>query len=123
MGVAAPCHFVPSDEEGTHALADVEVDPAESRPTRPMAEIVRPAAQNAVQRVAHFPPRGLVAWHQQVTPLRLEPLHALLGRACAPIPLAVPPVRRVRAEPGPLKDSAVQMAVLERSVCFLHRSP
>jgi len=38
--VAAPCHFVPSDEEGAHALADVEVDAAECRPPRPVAEVV-----------------------------------------------------------------------------------
>src|SRR5215475_4875166 len=50
--IAAPCHFVPSDEEGAHALADVEVDAAECRSTRPVAEVVRPAAQTPVQALS-----------------------------------------------------------------------
>jgi hypothetical protein len=29
--IAAPCHLVPSGEEGTHALADIVVDAAEVR--------------------------------------------------------------------------------------------
>src|SRR5262245_29371680 len=95
--IAAPCHFVPSDEECTHALADVEVDAAECRSARPVAEVVRPAAQTLVQLVAHLGPRSVVAWHQQLADLRLEPLHALLGWARAPIPLAVAPVGIVRA--------------------------
>src|SRR6476659_9129016 len=90
--IAASCHFVSSDEEGAHTLADVEVDATESRPPRPVAEVVRPAAQSSVQRVAHDLPRFVVARYQQLTHPRLEPLHALLGRACAHIPLAVPPI-------------------------------
>ena len=63
---AAPCHFVPSGEEVAHALIDVAVNAAECRPTRPVAEVVRPAAQRPVQRVAHFRPWIVVAGHQQI---------------------------------------------------------
>ena len=85
----APCHLVPSGEEVAHALVDVSIDATESRPTRAIGEVVRPAEQRSVQRVAHFWPRVVVAGDQQVADLRLEPLHALLGRACAQIPFAV----------------------------------
>src|SRR6516162_323783 len=44
---------------------------------------------NSVQRVAHFWPRLVIAGHQQAADRRLEPLHALLGRACTQIPFAV----------------------------------
>jgi len=33
--IAAPCHLVPSGEEGTHALADIVVDAAKDRDRRP----------------------------------------------------------------------------------------
>src|SRR5206468_8161279 len=49
---AAPCHFVPSGEEVAHALVDVSVDRAECRSARPVTEVVRPAEQRLVQRVA-----------------------------------------------------------------------
>ena len=82
---ATPCHFVPSGEEVAHALIDVSVNAAESRSARPVAEVIRPAEQRPVQRVAHFGPWTVVARHQQIADLRLEPLHALLGRARAQI--------------------------------------
>jgi predicted DNA-binding transcriptional regulator AlpA len=44
-----------------------------------MAEVLRPAKQRAVQRVAHFGPWIVVARHQQIANLRLEPLHALMN--------------------------------------------
>ena len=85
----APCHFVPSDEEVAHALIDVSVNTTECRSTRPVAEVVRPAKQRPVQRVSYFGPWIIVARHQQIADLRLELLHALLGRARAQIPFAV----------------------------------
>src|SRR5258708_40289843 len=81
--------LVPSSEEVTHALIDVSVNAVERRLARPMAEVVRPAKQRPVQRVAHFGPRIVIARHQQIANLRLEPLHALLGRARAQIPKTV----------------------------------
>ena len=74
---------MPSDEEVAHALVDVSIDATQGRPTRAVGEVVRPAEQDPVQRVAHFWPRLVIAGHQQVADRRLEPLHALLGRACA----------------------------------------
>src|ERR1019366_6128113 len=73
-------------------LADLGVTKSHSREcrsARPVAEVVRPAKQSAVQRVAHFGPWIVVARHQQIANLRLEPLHALLGRARAQIPMTV----------------------------------
>jgi len=50
---ATSCHFVPSGEEVAYALINVSVNAAECRSARPMAEVVRPAKQRAVQRVAN----------------------------------------------------------------------
>src|SRR5262249_59218457 len=83
------CHLVSSGEEVAHALIDVSVNTAECGSARPEAEVVRPAEQAPVQRIAHFEPWIVIAGHQQIANLRLEPLHALLGRARAHIPTAV----------------------------------
>ena len=94
LSVAAPMHLMPSGEESAHALGDVLVHPAEGRPTCPIGEVVRPAAQGPVQRVAHFFPWFSVAGRQQGGDLRLEPLHALLARARTQIPSTFPLLRR-----------------------------
>src|SRR6476646_9166639 len=70
--IAASCHFVSSDEEGAHTLADVEVDATESRPPRPVAEVVRAAAHSCVHRVAHDQQRFVVARYQMITHPRLD---------------------------------------------------
>src|SRR6266511_3831883 len=95
---AASRYLVPSCEEVAHTLIDVVVDTSEYRPMRPIGEVARPAKQKRVQRIAHVRPGIVVAGRQQITDLCLEPLHALLGRACAQIPLAVRfvPVRSER---------------------------
>src|SRR5215510_5191028 len=121
--VAAPCHFVPSDEECAHALADVEVDAAECRSSRSVAEVVRPAAQTPVQLVAHFGPGSVVAGHQQLADFRLEPLHARLGRARTPIPLAVTPVRIVRAERVAKERKALLTGILQRGLGLVDGKP
>ena len=108
----APCHFVPSGEEVAHALIDVLVNTAEYRSTRPVAEVVRPAKQGPVQRVAHFRPRIVVTKHQQFADLRLEPLHALLGWARAQIPITVcfVTVRSERVPIRALQGYSIQLA-------------
>jgi hypothetical protein len=52
-----------------------------------MTEVVRPAEQRAVQRVAQFRPWLKVAGQQQIANRRLEPLHPFLGWARAQIPV------------------------------------
>src|SRR6516162_2259125 len=69
---------MPSDEEIAHALVDVSIDATQWRPTRAVGEVVRPAEQNSVQRVAHFWPRLVIAGHQQVAD-RCRPAQALLA--------------------------------------------
>jgi hypothetical protein len=44
----APCHFVPSCEEVAHPLVRIAVNTAECGPARPVAKVVRPAAQSPV---------------------------------------------------------------------------
>src|SRR5512145_850193 len=121
--IAAPCHFVPPDEESAHTLADVEVDAAECWPPRSVTEVVRPAAQSSVQRVAHVLPRFVVTRYQQLTHLRLEPLHALLGRARAHIPLAVPPVGIVRSERVAKEIEALLSGIPQRGLGLVDCQP
>src|SRR4051794_14654080 len=89
---AAPLHLVPLAKERTSAIIDVVVDRPIGRHSRAVAEVGRPAEQKPVQPVAHLGPRFLVAGHQDVADLRLDPLYALLGRARAQVPMAVLPV-------------------------------
>src|ERR1700736_552840 len=119
---AAPCHFVPSGEEVTHALVDISVNRAECRSTRPVTEVVRPAEQRLVQRVAHFGPRIGVAGHQQITDLRLEPLHALLGWARAQIPLTITFVT-VRSERVSQEVEAFLPSILQRGLGLVEGDP
>jgi hypothetical protein len=42
--------LMPSGEEVAHALIDVSINAAECRPSRPVAEVVRPTGQISVQR-------------------------------------------------------------------------
>ena len=53
---AARRHLVTPDQKMPHALIDVIVDRSIGRQARPVAEVVRPAAQHAVQLVAHLGP-------------------------------------------------------------------
>ena len=80
-----------------------------------MAEVVRPAKQRAVQRVAHFGPWIVVARHQPIANLRLEPLHALLGRARAQIPMTVRFVT-VRSERVAEEVEAFLPSILQRGL-------
>src|SRR6516165_5772805 len=62
--LSRPRHLVPSGEEVADALVDISVDAPENRSTCSVGEVVRPAAQRPVQRVARFPPRIVIAGHQ-----------------------------------------------------------
>ena len=86
---AARRHLVTPDQKMPHALIDVIVDRSIGRQARPVAEVVRPAAQHAVQLVAHLGPGCLVAGPQEPSDLQLEPSHALPGRARPQIPVAI----------------------------------
>src|SRR6202162_2574673 len=119
---APPCHFVPSCEEVAYALINVSVNAAECRSARPMAEVVRPAKQRAVQRVAHFRPWIVVARHQQIADLRLEPLHTLLGRARAQIPMTVRFVT-VRSERIAEEVEALLPSILQRGLRLVECQP
>src|SRR6516162_619682 len=113
---------MPSDEEVAHALVDVSIDATQWRPTRAVGEVVRPAEQDPVQRVAHFWPRLVIAGHQQVADRRLEPLHALLGRACAQIPFAVRLIT-MRAERVAKEIEAFLPGIPQRGLASLSVSP
>ena len=56
----ATWHLVPPDEEVAHAVIDVVVDRPVGRQPRAVAEVRGPAAQQAVQLVAHLRPWPLL---------------------------------------------------------------
>ena len=85
--VPRPCTLCRLRRKSAHGHRRV-VDRPIGRGKGAIAEVGRPAAQKPVQSCPHLGPRALVARHQQVADLRLDPQHALLGRACAQIPVA-----------------------------------
>src|SRR3954471_8857524 len=72
--------------------------------------------------MAHLRPRFLVAGHQEITYLRLDPLYARLGRACAQVPMAVLPVA-MRAERVAKEVEALPAGVLHRGLGLVEHQP
>src|SRR5262245_56762019 len=85
---AASLHFVPFAKEVPRAVIDMLIDRFIRRGKGAIGEVRGPTAQKAVQSRSHFRPCALVARRQQRADFRLDPPHALLGRACAQIPAA-----------------------------------
>ena len=94
---AARRHLVTSNQESTDPLVDVVINRPVRWQSSAIAEVRAPASQHAVELVSHFRPCTRVARNQNVAHLGLEPLHALLRRTCAQIPMTILPVM-VRAE-------------------------
>src|SRR5579862_1234282 len=85
---ATSLHLVPFAEEVPHTVIDMLNDSLVGRRQRAIAEVRGPAAQQAVQLLSYLRPGALVARLQKPADLRLDPLDALLGRACAQVPVA-----------------------------------
>src|ERR1700730_526764 len=85
---AAPWRLMSFAQEIAHSIIDMFVNGPIRRCESAMGEVSSPTAQEAIQSSLHLRPRTLVARRQQVADFRLDPLHALLGRACAQIPTA-----------------------------------
>ena len=96
--IAAPLHLVPSRKEPAQTFKDILVDATICLAPRAVAKVVGPASQRPVQLVTYFWPWIDVARHQKIADPCLEPLHALLGRARAqiPIPVRLKPMRAER---------------------------
>ena len=75
---AARRHLMPPSQEMTHSGRDMIIDRALRLPSSPVAEVVRPAAQNAVEPVSDFRPRALIAGYQHLVQLASQPRHPLL---------------------------------------------
>src|ERR1700732_1939674 len=69
---AAPRRFVSFAQEITHAIIDMIVNGPIHRCEGAMGEVIRPAAQQAIQSNLHFSPRALVPRRQQFADFRLE---------------------------------------------------
>src|SRR5208337_355928 len=119
---AAPWRFVSPSEEASNAIMDVVVDGPISRQARAIAEIRRPTGQKPVQSVPHYRPRARVARLEQIADPGLDPLNALLGWACARIPMAVFPVA-VRAECVTTEIEALIPSVSHRGFRLVERQP
>src|SRR5208282_865495 len=82
---ASPGLLVSFGEEAANALADMVIDGPIGRRAGSIAEVRRPARQQAVQSVAHARPRALLAWLQEIADLVLDALHAFPGRTRAQV--------------------------------------
>src|SRR3954462_9953627 len=115
----APCAACEGTHERDHRRG---CRPPIGRHSRAVAEIGRPAEQKPVQPVAHLGPWFLVAGHQDVADLRLDPLYALLGRARAQVPMAVLPVA-LRTERVTKEVEAFRAGILHRGLRLVERQP
>ena len=66
---AARRHLVTPDQEVADPVIDVIVDRPIGHEARAVAEVRGPAANQAVQAIAHLVPRSHVAGHQEVADL------------------------------------------------------
>src|SRR3954466_3890349 len=85
---ATPVRFVSLTEEVSGPVIDVAIAGPVTRRRGSIGEVGGPAAQDAVQPCSYFIPGAFVTRHQQFADLRLDPLHALLGRARPQVPAA-----------------------------------
>src|SRR5215211_9455227 len=85
---ATPVRFVSLTEEVSGPVIDVAIDGLVCRSEGSIGEVGGPTAQDAVQPCSYFIPGAFVTRHQQLADLRLDPLHALLGRARPQVPAA-----------------------------------
>src|SRR3954470_13487220 len=85
---ATPLRFVSLTEEVSGPVIDVAIDGLVCRSEGAIGEVGGPTAQDAVQPCSYVIPGPFVTRHQQFADLRLDPLHALLGRARPQVPAA-----------------------------------
>src|SRR5512132_1459870 len=69
-----------SNQEATDPLVDVVVDRSIRRQAGAVAEVRRPASQQAGEPIAHLGPATHIAGSEHIADLCLEPQHALLRR-------------------------------------------
>src|SRR6266849_1836589 len=84
-------HLVAVPQEIPHALVDVMIDRSIGHQPRPVAKVVRPPPQNAIEAVAYLRPRCDVVPHQQVAHFLPQPGNALLRRTRPQIHMTILP--------------------------------
>ena len=90
--VPRPCILCRLRKEIANAIVDMGVDASVGPRLRAIAEVVPTSRAVTCSACRALPATGrYCCGYQQLAHLCLEPLHALLGRACAQIPLAVSP--------------------------------
>src|SRR5512135_1487261 len=77
--------LVPFGEEASNASIDMVIDRLVGRGAGSVAEVRRPARQQAVQAIADLRPWSLVPRRQEIADLVFDAVHAFLARACAQI--------------------------------------
>src|SRR6201995_4450774 len=89
---------------------------------RAVAKVVGPASQRPVQLVTYFRPRIDIARQQKIADPCLDPLHTLLGRARAQIPIPVR-LKSMRAERVAEEVEAFLSSVSQGSFSLVNRQP
>src|SRR6478609_2972896 len=117
-----PCTLCLSREEPAQTFKDILVDATVCLAPRAVAKVVGPASQRAVQLVTYLRPWIDIARHQKIADPCVEPLHTLLGRARAQIPIPVR-LKPMRAERVAEEVEAFLSGVSQRSLRLIDRQP
>src|SRR5205823_7673364 len=112
----------PSAQEAPDTITDLTVNGFVSRRAGSVAEIRRPAGEKPVEPFAHVGPFPHVSRLQNIPDLGLDPQYALVGRACAEIPL--PTFGKMSWSQRVAKEiEALPPGVLDRGLRFIQRQP
>ena len=84
-------HFVASPQKMSDTLQHVVINRSIGHQPGTLAEVRRPAPQNAVQSIPYLGPSSDIAGHQEVSHLPPKSRHALLRRTGSQIPMAILP--------------------------------
>src|SRR5204862_6558709 len=105
-------------EEGPNARVDVMFDRSIGHQSGPVAKVVRPPPQNAVEAIAYVRPRSDVLAHQQVSHFLPQPGNALLRRARPQIHMTILP-KTMRPERISQKVEPLSACLLDAGLRFV----
>src|SRR3954462_10203536 len=117
---AARQHLMAPNQEAPDALGNVVVDRPIGDQARAIAKVSAPAAQQAVQPIAHRRPWRLIAGSEDLPDPGLEPLDTLLRRARAQIPMTIL-AEAMRSERVVKEVEALVSAISNRGLRLVER--
>src|SRR5262249_1817700 len=119
---ATPGYLTAPPQKRAHAIGDVVIYRPIGPCPGPVAEVVRPALQNAVEPVAHLGPRVRVARDQDIVHLLPDSRHTLRGWTGLPIPTGLATFGG-GDKGGPQEGKTLRAGFLERSLRLVQGQP